>query len=290
MRIHSNIVAMSAVRLFGQHNAEAAKSIFRISSGKKLPFDDLASISVSARLRSRIRELDVMVEKTEQAMDHTAIVSGEAMGRQDMLSRINELSLQLNSDTNTMEEKKLIALEVKELSKELEHATLQETGMEIVAVGNGSPVDELLFKKGDKVYYDGQWLELKKLLDSGELQTLDGEPIDEPNMEESGKVGQIKEPEEKVHSLTEHVDALMKDNLQSFAVIGANANSLSSRLDRLLSEQENAIGALSLAEDIDIAKEYTNFVKETILAQVAAAMAAQANALPRNVLALLDTG
>ena len=48
------------------------------------------------------------------------------------------------------------------------------------------------------------------------------------------------------------------------------------------------MAALSRIEDIDIAEEIMEFVKEQILAQTSLAVAAQANALPEQVLKLLE--
>ena len=73
------------------------------------------------------------------------------------------------------------------------------------------------------------------------------------------------------------------------STFSAFASRLSFRLDRLYTEEENAISALSRIEDVDIAKEMIEFVKESILAQTALAIGAQANALPEHVLTLIDT-
>ena len=207
---------------------------------------------------------------------------------------MRDLSISLANGTLSQDEKSILLAELTELAKEFSNETFRTTGMEIIAVGNGSLSDELMYKKGDSVYREGKWIKLSEFeekwakegkLDLDSAPVLEGTKIEGMPSDAEGKPIALAITKK---SLTEHIDGLINSNLLSAASIGAVASSLSSRLDRLYSEEENAIAALSRIEDVDIAKEIAEFVKENILCKVSLAVAAQANAHPKHVLTLLE--
>jgi flagellin len=260
---------MTALRNYEMHTYNVSKSIFRISSGKKLPADDPAGMIIAQRLHGRIRELGVIIRKTEEMQDMLDCAYAEAMGRQNILQRMRELSLGMANDTLTKDDKAVLAVEFTELAKEFGVKTFEKTGMEIVSLGMGESDSDFVFKKGDMVYVDGEW---KKISELEKELAANGSPV---TVSTTG--------------LTDYVDSIMKQNLFTATTFSAFASRRTFRLDRLYTEEENAIAALSRIEDIDIAKEMVEFVKESILAQTALAIGAQANVLPAHVLTLIET-
>ena len=71
------------------------------------------------------------------------------------------------------------------------------------------------------------------------------------------------------------------------AGLGAVQNRLEQTIENLSTTAENMSAAESRIRDVDMAKEMTNFTKNSILSQASQAMLAQANALPQGVLQLL---
>ena len=71
------------------------------------------------------------------------------------------------------------------------------------------------------------------------------------------------------------------------ASLGAVQNRLEQTIENLSTTAENMSAAESRIRDVDMAKEMTNFTKNSILSQASQAMLAQANALPQGVLQLL---
>ena len=71
------------------------------------------------------------------------------------------------------------------------------------------------------------------------------------------------------------------------AALGAVQNRLEQTIENLSTTAENMSAAESRIRDVDMAKEMTNFTKNSILSQASQAMLAQANALPQGVLQLL---
>ncbi len=72
------------------------------------------------------------------------------------------------------------------------------------------------------------------------------------------------------------------------AKLGAMQNRLDHKISNLSVSTENLTAAESRIRDVDIASEMTKFTKSNILSQASTAMLAQANALPQNVLSLLN--
>ena len=269
MRINSNIHAMTALRNYDMHVMKVGKSTYRLSTGKKLPSDDPAGMMIAEKFRARIRELDVYIRKTEEMQDMLDCVYSETMARQSILQRMRELSVSMASDTLSKDEITIIAAEFAELAKEFGIKTFEKTGMEIVSLRIGEAVNDFVFKKGDMVYIDGEWKEISEL--------------EKKHISSDGSAAA------STTGLIDYVDGMMKQNLLSAAALNAFSSRLSFRLERLFAEEENAIAALSRIEDIDIASEIVEYVKEKLLAQTALAIAAQANAMPGQVLKLLET-
>jgi flagellin len=71
------------------------------------------------------------------------------------------------------------------------------------------------------------------------------------------------------------------------AMLGATQNRLESTIRNLDTTAENLEAAESRIRDVDMAREIMEFTKLSILQQVAQAMLAQANQIPKNILQLL---
>jgi flagellin len=72
------------------------------------------------------------------------------------------------------------------------------------------------------------------------------------------------------------------------ATIGSYQTRLSFTSEQLTVSKENLMAASSRIQDVDIAEESTQYARYNILVQSGTAMLAQANALPQNVLRLLQ--
>lgn len=73
------------------------------------------------------------------------------------------------------------------------------------------------------------------------------------------------------------------------ATVGAQMNRLEYTISNLETARENLTAAESRIRDLDIAEETTNLTKNQILVQSATSMVAQANKIPQQALALLQT-
>ena len=84
------------------------------------------------------------------------------------------------------------------------------------------------------------------------------------------------------------IDAAIQGIDSQRAVIGAVQNRLSSTISNLSSVSENVSAARSQIQDADFAKETANLTRTQILQQAGISVLAQANALPQQILGLLQ--
>ena len=83
------------------------------------------------------------------------------------------------------------------------------------------------------------------------------------------------------------IDTAIKTVSTERSKLGAYQNRLEHTINNLSTSSENITAAESRIRDVDMAKEMTNFQKNSILSQAATAMLAQANQQPQGVLQLL---
>jgi len=91
----------------------------------------------------------------------------------------------------------------------------------------------------------------------------------------------------KADALTTVLDDAIKSVSTQRSSLGASQNRLEHTINNLKTSSENLTAAESRVRDVDMAKEMMNQTKNSILAQAAQAMLAQANQQPQGVLQLL---
>jgi flagellin len=89
-------------------------------------------------------------------------------------------------------------------------------------------------------------------------------------------------------TLLDEVNAALDAVSTQRSTLGAVQNRLDYTISSLMTAAENVAAAKGRIEDADFAAETANLTKNQILQQAGVSMLAQANALPQNVLALLQ--
>ena len=93
---------------------------------------------------------------------------------------------------------------------------------------------------------------------------------------------------EKANVFLSQVDQAIKFLLNSNTTLGAESARLNFTMDNLTTRSENETSAESVMRDTDVAKNYTDYMKNNILSQASQAMLAQANKNSQDVLSLLQ--
>jgi flagellin len=121
MIINHNLGAMNANRMMGVNQANANKSMEKLSSGMRInkAGDDAAGLAISEKMRGQIRGLDQASANAQDAISMIQTGEGALNETHSILQRMRELAVQSATDTNTYDDRAKIQGEVDELAKEI---------------------------------------------------------------------------------------------------------------------------------------------------------------------------
>lgn len=123
MVIVHNLFAINAKRNLGVVEKEKGKSMEKLSSGYRInrASDDAAGLAISEKMRGQVRGLAQASENCSDGMALINTADGAMAEVESILQRIRVLCVQAANDTNTTEDRRDIAVEITELTKEVDH-------------------------------------------------------------------------------------------------------------------------------------------------------------------------
>jgi flagellin len=121
MRINTNISAMNAHRQLGVNQANASKSMERLSSGMRInrAGDDAAGLAISEKMRGQIRGLKQASRNAQDGISLIQTAEGALNETHAILQRMRELATQAATDTNTKVDRGEIQKEIDQLAEEI---------------------------------------------------------------------------------------------------------------------------------------------------------------------------
>ena len=278
MRINNNIAALNTHRQYGINNNNVASSVEKLSSGYRInrAGDDAAGLAISEKMRAQIRGLNMASKNSQDAISLIQTAEGALQETHNILQRMRELAVQAASDTNDGDyeegedggvDRAALDAEFQELLKEINNIA-EQTAFNTRKLLNGN-LSGAVIQTG-----------------ANESETLD---ISIGDMSTTGLAitTLLLESRANAASAISKVNEAINTVSTERSKLGAYQNRLQHKIANLDTSAENLTAAESRIRDIDMAKEMTNFTKNSILTQAATAMLAQANALPQGVLQLL---
>lgn len=121
MRINHNIAALNTYRQLNSANAAQGKSMEKLSSGLRInsAADDAAGLSVSEKMRSQIRGLDMAARNSQDGISYLQTAEGALNEVSAMATRLKELAVQKENGTYNTEDLDNINLEMDALGDEI---------------------------------------------------------------------------------------------------------------------------------------------------------------------------
>lgn len=122
MRIKNSIVSLFAERLYGIHNNRIAKSVKRLSTGKKInsAADNPAGFTIAEKMRARIRGMSIASQNSVNAISLVQTAENALSSTHNLLQRMRELAVQAASDTyEDMTDRHALDTEYQQLVAEL---------------------------------------------------------------------------------------------------------------------------------------------------------------------------
>ena len=277
MRINNNITALNTFNKYTTNTEASSKAMEKLSSGYRInrAADDAAGLSISEKMRSQIAGLDQSSRNVEDGISYIQTAEGALEEVSDMLVRMKELSVEASNGTYSSTDLDNIQSEMTELANAINEVstTTEFNGIDVfgtattisyganagesVTVAAAGDFTDLAAKNGvNGATADGDLLAIDVTTDAaGAVTTIEG-AIDTVNTQR--------------------------------ATYGSQQNKLTHIGNSLSTTNENISAAESNIRDVDMASEMSEYTKDNILVQAATAMLAQANAMPQNVLSLLQ--
>lgn len=310
MRINNNLLAMNTHRQLGINNTAVQKSVEKLSSGYRInrAGDDAAGLSISEKMRSQIRGLQMASKNAQDGISLIQTAEGALTEIHAMLQRMRELVVQAANDTNTSEERQRISEELKQLEEEISAIT-QKTEFNKKTLLAGSFANSSIYLQVGA--NSGQYISFTIGNMGATALSINGisalvaaagatyKAITNSvanSVAATGTTGNLGATALSTNgisaykAITKLIDTIDKA-IEKVSIQRSKLGAIQNRLEHTIKNVDNTAENLQAAEsrirDVDMAKEMMEFTKQNILQQAATAMLAQANMVPQTVLQLL---
>ena len=121
LSVQTNLLAQNANRNLKVNTGKNAKITEKLSSGYKInrAADDASGLSMSEKMRRQVRGLHQSEDNINEGVGYVQTAEGALNEVQDILQRINELSVKAANGTNTPEDREYIDQEIQQFKKEM---------------------------------------------------------------------------------------------------------------------------------------------------------------------------
>lgn len=292
LSINTNHAALAAQRAVANSQTDAATTMERLATGLRINSakDDASGLAVVSRLTSQIDGLSQASRNASDAVSMLQTAEGGLQSMTENLQRMRELAIQAATDSISDTERSYLNLEYRQLIDEIDRlAEATKFGDVQILNGGGQPGAAKRFE-----FQIGQGT-----TDLDSLQFF----VSDMNKDELGQgtlADGTDDPARPAISGTfissrlltdlaiDSIDRALETVLSERAAMGAYQVRFQQVIDNNLVATEHAQAARGRIEDADFAAESTKLAKSQVLQQSGIAMLGQANAMPQQVLALIN--
>ena len=294
MRINNNIPALNTHRLLNINTNNLHKSLERLSSGKRInrASDDAAGLAISQKMEAQIRGLRQASRNSLDGISLIQTAEGALIEVHEMLQRMRELSVQGANGVYDEGDLSVIAEEIKQLTEQIEKIANETEFNGINLLNVPKPQNQTDERKELRIQIganESQFISI--YMDEINIVPENlGTEDDDGNIDKSIKdlIGDnTLESKFFNEAITVYNSAIEKvSSIRS--KLGALQNRLEHTIRNVDNTAENLTASKSRIEDLDMAKEMSEFTKLSILQQASTSMLSHANQLPQTVLQLLQ--
>lgn len=278
MTINTNVPSLNAQRNLATSQSSLATSLQRLSSGLRINSakDDAAGLAISERIQSQVRGFNVAIRNANDAISLMQVADGGAQQISDNLQRMRELAVQASNGTLNSSDRANIQTEFGALGREITRLA-EATRFNTVALLN-SQATTFTFQVGAGTTTNDQI----------SVQTLDIRASSSGILVNSASISVTGSTGANALKAITNLDSAINKLTTTRAAFGAAMNRTQAVISSLQIATENQSAARGRIVDADFAQETANLSRSQILQQAGTAMLAQANALPQQVLKLLQ--
>lgn len=278
MIINHNVSAMNSYKNLTEVNTKINSSLEKLSSSRRInrAGDDAAGLAISEKMRGQIKGLAQATRNAQDGISLIQTAEGALNETHSILQRMRELAVQSGNDTNTTADRSQLQKEMNQLRQEVDRiAETTEFNTRTLMTGSFSATG-LRFHVGAN---SGQFVSLK-------FNSMRASALGVSGTQSSLALS-ITSATSADSAITTLDTALEKVSTQR-AKFGATQNRLEHTINNLRTANQNLSSSESRIRNVDMAKEVVNFSKNQIISQAGTSMLAQANAMPQNMLQLIQ--
>lgn len=301
--VNTNVPSLIAQNSLNRSLSAMEKAMQQLTTGKRInnAGDDAAGLVISENMRVQINGSNKAMDNVQDAQNFAAVAEGGMITIGDHLQRINELLIQGANDTNSVESRQAILVEVKQRLEDINviAQSTQFNGRTMLDGTFGDAGESFIVQIGP--YSDTQnpdnplnTLDISGAFTDCHLSTLgigtttgaayDGIILpaeldpDDPAFDPTG---------DNFRLYMDTVQAAITEVTEARGLLGGYLNRMTSTYDNLTITVENMTTAKSRITDTDVAEASSEMIKQQILEQVSGSMLTQANQLPQLALSLI---
>ena len=276
--INTNVNSIVAQNATNKSDRAMTKTMEKLATGYKInkAGDDAAGLAVSTKLTAQIRGTNQAARNVSDAIALVQTADGAAKEISAIMQRMRELAVQGATETYSTDDLGLMDIEYQQLEAEITRIVAQTkwNKMELLDGSGGSGgAGAFIIQVGS---------------DNAQAVTVSIGNLDIA----AGSLGCLSGLDVSTQSNASSAITNIDGAFQALATIRADYGSYMNRLENTLNNAElfsaNMSDANSRLMDTDYAKEMTEFAKSQIVRQAGMAMLSQANAIPNQVLQLLQ--
>jgi flagellin len=286
--VNTNVASLVAQRNLGAASDALSQSMERLASGLRINHaaDDAAGMALSLRMTSQIRSLSQAGRNVMDGISLVQVAEGAYNEVGNILIRLRELSVESANGTLSVTDRTSLQTEADRLIQEITGIANSTQFNGVVLLNNsGAGGNTIVFQVGmgtvsytlsatDQISVTLYSLKASAFTSSGSDLT-------------SGASQVIITTASNAQAALSTLDTVITNLNSSRAALGAAQNDLESRSRNISISVENLTAARSRIQDVDVASETSELVRNQILVQAGTSVLAQANQLPSLALTLL---
>ena len=270
LSVATNTSAATAHRYLRANDAEASRSLAKLSSGSRIvrASDDAASLAVGTKLKADVAVLKQAQVNASHGQSVLQVADGAAQQVSDILIRMKALATQAVSGSISDTERGYLNSEFTELATQL-------TAISTQTKFNGDALLDGTFSADFAVGTDAT----NDVINVAITQSMSATGLGL----NASAVGTIA----NAQTAGTAIDTAIGNVLSARATLGAQMSRFDFVSANLATSVENIDAARSTLMDVDVAAEMANYSSKQVVMQASVAMLAQANQMPQNLLKLL---
>lgn len=291
LRIKTNVPSLIAQRRMNDTTGAMSGNMEKLSSGFRInkSADDAAGLAISETLNGKIRSMEQAKRNANDGVSLIQVAEGSMNEISNILIRMRELATQSASDTVGNLERSYTNKEYQQMTAEIDRiaATTEFNGINLLGgadKNNGLSSLTLHVGAGDGKIENTDTIDID--IDSIRLDATEVLGLGQGSEIGPAEAGEDFDRQTAAEKLSV-IDDAIKKVAGNRALLGAKQSRLSSTINNLGIQVENASTTRSRIRDVDFAAVTAEFAQNRILGQAGASVLAQASAIPELALKLI---